>query len=591
MLPFLLALSPSIASLSPPEVAAEMATEVAAGVCPEWPASQDLTGLKDEIDLSIRWLRSVQDPTTGTYGADLQTTAQVLTALATSPRKYTRQDGPFVASALDALIAQQADAGWIAPADAAPSARLAITRTAAGALFHYPDAVSTPALGKSVAWLAQQGIADPAPGGVPTPETKHEASVLARALLAKRDRDGSFEGEGGKVAATAQAVIELSAYYPLLKKKSAVPAGATPLPSARAVSSEQIRESMQRGARFLLAASEGGKWGAPGQPDAGLTAMVVGALQSLPTPRPADIQAVIDADLAWIASLQREDGGIHQGRLANYVTSSSVLALCRAEGDAYKDVIARAQGFLIKLQADEGEGYSADHPFYGGIGYGGDERPDLSNLQMALEALVASGLEEDHAAFERAVSFLERCQNRSESNDFRLTTGTERILAGNDGGGSYYPGDSKAGFEVLSDGTKIPRSYGSMTYALLKGLVFSGLQANDPRVQACWKWLSEHYTLDVNPGFEHSNDPTAAYQGLFYYFHSMARALSVFGAKEIVDAEGIKHDWRAELAARLLAMQSKLDGSWVNSNAPRWWEGNPVLATSYALLTLSETLP
>ena len=163
------------------------------------------------------------------------------------------------------------------------------------------------------------------------------------------------------------------------------------------------------------------------------------------------------------------------------------------------------------------------------------------------------------------------------------------IVSGNDGGAAYYPGDSKAGFEVLEDGRKIPRSYGSMTYALLKGFVFAGLDKEDPRVKACWKWLQENYTLDVNPGFEGSADPTAAYQGLFYYFHSMARALNVFDADVIVDGDGESHAWRPELAGRVIAMQSKLDGSWVNENAPRWWEGNPVLATSYALLTLAET--
>ena len=77
----------------------------------------------------------------------------------------------------------------------------------------------------------------------------------------------------------------------------------------------------------------------------------------------------------------------------------------------------------MSLQADEGEGYSSDHPYYGGIGYGGDERPDLSNLQMALEALSASGLEEGHAAYARAIAFLERCQNRSESNDVAFVKG------------------------------------------------------------------------------------------------------------------------------------------------------------------------
>jgi hypothetical protein len=32
------------------------------------------------------------------------------------------------------------------------------------------------------------------------------------------------------------------------------------------------------------------------------------------------------------------------------------------------------------------------------------------------------------------------------------------------------------------------------------------------------------------------------------------------------------------------------DGSWINSNAARWYEGNPVLATAYAILTLGATL-
>ena len=564
------------------------------------PAPQDLSGLKDEIDLSIRWLRSVQDPKVGSYGSGVQDTSAVLTALATSPRHYTRADGPFVATALDYLIGLQSEDGSISTPGAEPGGVLMQTRQAAVALFGYVDPVTTPALGRAVAWLAKEGVSDPSDGTpLPNPwvdrgdfmESKAHAAAWATSLLAKRRSNGSWSGPYSQdVWATAAAVIDLSICRPLFAAPSVTPSGATPLPAIAGVDTEAVRESMHKGARFLLLTSEGGRWGAPGQADAGLTAMVIASLQAVPTPRPDDIQKVIDEGLQWIASLQRKDGSIHQGRLANYVTSSCVLALAQGEGETYAKVIKRAQGFLVNLQADEGEGYSADHPFYGGIGYGGDERPDLSNLQMALEALVASGLEEDHVAFDRAVRFLERCQNRSESNDFELRSAEGKIVSGNDGGAGYYPGDSKAGFEVLADGTKIPRSYGSMTYALLKGLVFSGLDAEDERVQACWKWLSEHYTLDVNPGFEHSSDPTAAYQGLFYYFHSMARALSVFGAKEVIDGEGQVHDWRAELAGRLVAMQSKLDGSWVNANAPRWWEGNPVLATAYALLTLGETL-
>mgnify|MGYP002046225124 CR=1 FL=1 len=66
----------------------------------------------------------------------------------------------------------------------------------------------------------------------------------------------------------------------------------------------------------------------------------------------------------------------------------------------------RARNWLIGLQADEGEGYSEGDLYYGGIGYGGDERPDLSNLQMALEALDAGGLDKGDAAFKRALSVM-----------------------------------------------------------------------------------------------------------------------------------------------------------------------------------------
>ena len=42
---------------------------------------------------------------------------------------------------------------------------------------------------------------------------------------------------------------------------------------------------------------------------------------------------------------------------------------------------------------------------------------------------------------------------------------------------------------------------------------------------------------------------------------------------------------------RLLSLQNSGDGSWLNEHSPRWWEGNPLLATSYALLTLEAALP
>jgi squalene-hopene/tetraprenyl-beta-curcumene cyclase len=125
-----------------------------------------------------------------------------------------------------------------------------------------------------------------------------------------------------------------------------------------------------------------------------------------------------------------------------------------------------------------------------------------------------------------------------------------------------------------------------MTYALLKSYAFAGIPKSDPRMKAAWEWLRRNYTLDVNPGFEAGTDPTAAYQGLYYYFAVMAKALDVYGEETIVDAQGVAHSWRKDLAGRIVAIQKKADGSWLNENSPRWYEGNPILATSYALLTL-----
>jgi squalene-hopene/tetraprenyl-beta-curcumene cyclase len=173
----------------------------------------------------------------------------------------------------------------------------------------------------------------------------------------------------------------------------------------------------------------------------------------------------------------------------------------------------------------------------------------------------------------------------------QIVDGDIVIKSGDDGGAGYLPGDSKAGFVELADGTRVPRSYGSMTYALLKCYVFAGLAKDDPRLAAAFDWCRENYTLDVNPGFVTSKDPSAAYQGLFYYFYTLARALDAFGVEALVDGSGSEHRWRAEVAGRLVSMQSKVDGSWTNKNSPRWWEGNPVLATAYALLTLDAAMP
>ena len=78
-------------------------------------------------------------------------------------------------------------------------------------------------------------------------------------------------------------------------------------------------------------------------------------------------------------------------------------------------------------------------------------------------------------------------------------------------------------------------------------------------------------------------------QGYFYYLVAMVRCFDTLGVDEFTDANGKKHDWRAEISRALTFRQQK-DGSWSN-NFSTWMEGNPDLDTGYALIALSYTRP
>ncbi len=577
-----LALSHAVAHAAPQGAAAPVAGTAS-------PAPAAPIDLGREIDPSLRWLRYAQDVESGAYGASVETTAWTLRAMIQSPRKYQRIDGPFVERALQFLVARQQPDGSIAEANATDIDIVRQTRAAAGALALHADDNTKTAFQKAMAFLAKNGGEAPPFEDAELPQSKDELTARVTELLAKRAKDGAWDGPLGKVGETARNVIVLIRAIPVLKPATSTPSALKPLAPAEAADAAKIAVAIDRGARFLAAQGDNGKFGAPGKPDAGLTAMAIGGLIAAPVPRSKEVQSAIDAGVAWLLSLQKPDGAIHDGKNANYTTSAVILALVRNGNPEHQATIRKARDWLIGLQVEEADGYSTDDPYYGGIGYGSGERPDLSNLQFALEALNASGLPKDDAAFQRALKFLQRCQNRSESNDVRIPDGDKVIVSGDDGGAAYLPGQSFAGMMELEGGKKVPRSYGSMTYALLKGYIFAGLPKDDPRMKAAWGFISKNWTLDVNPGFEAGPDPTAAYQGLFYYFHTMAKALDLYGSETVIDAQGKEHAWRSELAGRVLGLVRKTDGAWINENSSRWQEGNPVLGTAYALLTLELT--
>jgi squalene-hopene/tetraprenyl-beta-curcumene cyclase len=305
----------------------------------------------------------------------------------------------------------------------------------------------------------------------------------------------------------------------------------------------------------------------------GVTGVVLtGALQ---TGRVSPREPWVARGLKYLESFIKEDGGIYETRHDCYTTSVALMAFHAANRDGrYDKVIKDAQRYLKKIQWDEGDSIDQENSFYGGIGYDSQKRPDLSNTQFAIEALMSTGTGSDDPAIQRALVFLSRSQNlRSEQNTAPFTA----EIADEDRGGFIY---SPAGKPESKAGTTPAgglRSYGSMTYAGLKSMLYAAVDKNDPRVAAAVHWLRRNWTVSENPGM--------GQVGLYYYYHTMAKTLATLGEDPFEDSDGKGHAWRLELFQELKRRQNE-DGSWVNP-ADRWYEGDPNLVTGYVLMALS----
>ncbi len=323
---------------------------------------------------------------------------------------------------------------------------------------------------------------------------------------------------------------------------------------------EQAQESIDAGLKWMRAQQdEAGSYGE----HPGVTAMALLAfLQSHRKYSESDGPFIRRA-VEYLAALAKPNGAIFDKNLPTYNTALGIMALHATGNPAYAELVKKGQAFLVGIQAAESNQYQESDKFYGGIGYGSDERPDLSNLQFALEALADTGYDGDKAVYRRAVRFLERCQNRSESND--------QEWAGNDGGFIYAPNESKAG------GTT---SAGSMTYAGIKSLIYADVDRQDPRVKDALRWAHEHWDLESHPGMGDT--------GLYYYYQTLAKAMAVYGEDSFTDSRGETHQWAAEVVAALIKRQSP-EGWWQNSN-PKYWEGNKLMATARAVLALEAAL-
>ncbi len=341
-----------------------------------------------------------------------------------------------------------------------------------------------------------------------------------------------------------------------------------------AATSQSTRTLTDRGIAFLRPRQDAkGGWSTQREP--GVTALVVTA--RLRSGQVAPGEPAVTKALAYLESFIGPKGGLSEAPHANYSTSIALVAFREANTKGrYDRAIKTGQEFLKSMQWDESEGKTRDDAFYGGAGYGGsNSRPDLSNTAFFIEALRDTGLPADDPNLKKALVFVSRCQNlTSEFND---QTWASKI---NDGGFVYTAANGGQSMAGQAEGGGL-RSYASMTYAGLKSMIYAGLVRDDPRVKAALAYITNHYTLDENPGL--------GQQGLYYYYHTFAKTMALLADPTLTDAAGVSHDWRSELV-KAISKRQLSEGGWVNP-ADRFMEGDPNLVTAYALLALAYTRP
>jgi len=344
---------------------------------------------------------------------------------------------------------------------------------------------------------------------------------------------------------------------------------------------KEAKHSLTLAHDFLLTSQlENGSW----KNEPAITALVLYSFLLNPIYNPgAKSEKVLLKGFEYLETFVKPDGGIYRNEYKSYTTAVCLLAFTESKLEKYKTLINNAKQFLIQFQVDESEGITEDHQFYGGIGYGGDERPDLSNTQLALDAIKAaedyeasysgvvpanlSKVEKDERElglhWRKALIFLARCQNVKAVNDMPY--------AEDDGGFIYETGHYK---EERS------HSYGSMTYAGVKSLLYARVDKEDIRVKRAVSWIRSHYTLEENPGFGQA--------ALYYYYMTFAKCLDALGEDVIVDDKGNKHYWREGLIKKLISLQHE-KGYWVNPDA-RYWQNIKDLVTSYAIIGMKFAL-
>jgi squalene-hopene/tetraprenyl-beta-curcumene cyclase len=365
------------------------------------------------------------------------------------------------------------------------------------------------------------------------------------------------------VALCSQMVGPMSA----LAQSAPARAAATPAGGLTSETKNRLMDSLNKAEAYLRQQQAAdGMW----ERHPGISALAAAAVMRQPGKARATQLQAVSKTLDRLAALAKPDGGIYEATIPHYITAVSTMALVAGGRPQDRPLIEKARRYLADNLLDEGEGVNKNEFWYGGMGYGATtradgRRADIISLEYALSAMREAELPENDAAWQKAITFLQRTQNNSETNDQKW--------AANDGGFVYYPG-----FTYNTEGGT--RSYGSATYAGIMSYMWSNVKKDDDRVKAVSKWIRETYTVDENPGMGQKT--------VYYYYMVFAKALQSLGQPTIVDARGRNHNWREELGRKLLSLQHP-EGYWVNEVKDEM-QDNKVLVTAFTMSAVQAIL-
>lgn len=149
------------------------------------------------------------------------------------------------------------------------------------------------------------------------------------------------------------------------------------------------------------------------------------------------------------------------------------------------------------------------------------------------------------------------------------------------------PGSPAIAAQLRAPRTRAADALDAFSYDDARAFVYLAVRPDQQVHLRAMAAIRRDFTLDHNPDLarcQRSERRGDAAQGLYHYYLLLVKVLAATGSPQVTLADGRRVDWVRASVDQLLRLQTET-GAWVNRNG-RWWEDDPVIVTSYALLAL-----